>query len=107
MADDALDLDHGNELSSRASSGNFAVVTRDINDPDHPAPCCWFRFGCDDPPGTKITVDVYVNGDDESLRTSEGALADAALVAWLLTHREELIRLAHVGHAYEHERGGS
>jgi hypothetical protein len=101
-----IDLDHAAHLSSRCSSGDFAVVTRDLLDDDHPTPCCWIKFGADDPPPypatTTVNVAVSINGDDYSLRTSEGALADAACVAWLLTHRDELIRLARIGQ--EHDR---
>lgn len=55
------------------------------------------------PPGTDTTRRVYVQGDDGALRTSRGALADAEMVAWLLTNRDELIRLARIGQ--EHDRG--
>ena len=97
-----IDLDAAADLSARASSGSFAVTTRGVTDPHHPTPCCW-GFGADDPPPypATTTVAVYVQGDEESLRTSDGALADAALVAWLLTHRDELIRLARIGQEHD------
>ncbi len=110
---DPLDLDHATRLSSRCSSGDFAVWSLPVDappaaDPDHPAPCCWLSFGRDQSGsyfagGVDIDVRISINGDNESLVTSRGALADAEMVAWLLTHRDELIRLARIGQ--EHDRG--
>lgn len=97
---DRIDLDLAARLSSRCSSGDFAIATTELT-AAHPTPCCWC-FGDDDPPGTDTTRRVYVQGDEESLRTSDGALADAECVAWLLTHRDELIRLARIGQEHDH-----
>lgn len=98
MAD--IDLTEGLRLSNAASSGDFAVIATPHDESaefgDHPAPCCW--FGDDREPGANgRDLRVSVNGDDGSLRTSEGAMADGRCVAWLLTNREELLRLAKIG----------
>jgi len=108
---DEIDLDRGAAMSRRASSGDFAVWSLPVDappaaDPDHPAPCCWMAFGRDQTGsyfagGVDVDVRISINGDNESLVTSAGAIADAELVAWLLTHRDELIRLARIGQASE------
>lgn len=60
------------------------------------------RHGDDREPGANgRDLRVSVNGDDGSLRTSEGAIADGRCVAWLLTNREELLRLAVIGQGVE------
>lgn len=106
-----IDLGAGADMSRRASSGDFSVWSLPIDappyaDPDHPAPCCWLEFGRDQSGsyfagGVDVDVRISINGNNEALTTSSGAIADATLVAWLLTNRDELIRLARIGQEHD------
>ena len=97
--DDRCDLDHGARLSSAASSGLFLAV-------EHPTfgHALVATFGLT-PAGEPVTV----IGDRDAFESRRGrgstALAEADLVAWLLTHRDELIRLARLGREAEVRRG--
>lgn len=105
MSDD-LDLDEGVRLSDRvphvcykadgsANLGhNWLVADFGADDYDE-------RFNAPNPKtGQRQTVIVTTDNAHGSQMTSSAG-RDADLVAWLLTNREELLRLAAIGQAHE------
>lgn len=87
--DFTLRLDDGARLSARVTDCGF-IVDESTNIGRN-WPIATFGEARD---GRKPIVTTYnVNGS----RLRGGAVEDAELVAWLLTHRGELIRLARIG----------
>ena len=99
MSDDTIDLDIGERLSARAPSGCF-IATRAKSDT--------YRALVADFGAEADGSAAYVIGDVDAFESRRGrkstAITEAECVAWLLTNREELIRLARVGQAYERGR---
>lgn len=100
--DDRLDLEAGAALSLDVTRGEFIV---DHSDNAGYLPMV-ADFGIDEDrypgfgkSGRLRSVIVAINGR----ACGRGAAAEADMVAWLLTHRDELIRLARIGQ--EHDRG--
>ncbi len=99
---DPLDLDHAAALSDEAPRGEFLV---DHSDHAGDLPLV-ADFGIDETrypgPGKRghlRSVIVAINGG----RSGSGAAAEADLVAWMLTNRDELIRLARIGQEHDRE----
>lgn len=96
--DRGLDLDAGARLSDRVTRCEYIVD--DVANVGENWLIGTFGNDCETGIDAAIVTTKDVRGTDH---TTEGACADADLVAWLLTHRDELIRLARIGQ--EHDRG--
>lgn len=99
---DRINLDRGAILSRRVPRGQYTVSVADERTRNRN----WLvaGFGSDDRrKGGRHPVWVTTWEMHASQRAGATAGRDADLVAWLLTNRDELIRLARIGQ--EHDRG--
>lgn len=104
---DPLDLDLGERLSNGAPAGAFITTIR-------LEPVATYRLRVANFGEASIgerNVSAWVIGDCDAFESRRGrqstAITEADLVAWCLTNREELIRLARIGAVHAAARGES
>lgn len=98
---DRLNLNRGAILSSRATRCQYTVSVAPPKKRNENWLVC--EFGHDDRrKGGAHPVWVTTHNCGGMQRAGATAGRDADLVAWLLTNRDELIRLARIGQAVEH-----